>query len=104
MTKRKSDAEKASNAALRRAREGRQAASSYARTLKHRERIKKALKHTVTQEERVDWALARLRSARGHLSRDKHDRVWQLAVKARQAEYDRERDVLARLTQQQRAG
>ena len=52
----------------------------------------------VSQAERVSWALARLRAAIFQRNLHKEDRALALAVESRRAEYDRERETLARST------
>lgn len=50
------------------------------------------------QERAVAYALTRVRSARSKLACNPGDAVWQAALDARKAEYERERFALARLT------
>jgi hypothetical protein len=54
---------------------------------------------TVTQEERVGWALTRVRSMRARLAAHPEDQVLRLALASRIAEYERERLTLERITQ-----
>jgi hypothetical protein len=53
----------------------------------------------VTQEERVGWALTRVRSMRARLAAHPEDQVLRLALASRIAEYERERLTLERITQ-----
>jgi hypothetical protein len=53
----------------------------------------------VTQEERVGWALTRVRSMRSRVAAHPEDQVLRLALASRMAEYERERLTLERLTQ-----
>jgi hypothetical protein len=57
---------------------------------------------TVTQEERVGWAMARVRSLRMRLVAHPEDQVLRLALASRVAEYERERLTLERLAQRRR--
>jgi hypothetical protein len=52
----------------------------------------------VTQQERVEWALSRVRAAQFRMNLHKEDRALALAVTARKQEYERELLALAAIT------
>lgn len=84
-----------------RATSGRHERSSYATTYRHK---KTGAKPTVrkqppiTQEERIAWALTRVRSMRSRVAAHPDDSTLRAALAARQAEYERERVALQRIT------
>jgi hypothetical protein len=53
----------------------------------------------VTQEERVGWALTRVRSMRSRVAAHPTDTLLRAALAARQADYERERLALDRINQ-----